>query len=40
MKILDVNINWSIGFSNPPTLCVLIDKIPGSEEFIYNKFGF
>lgn len=39
MKILNANIDWHDSFSNPPTLQILVDKIPCHEDLVYKQKG-
>ena len=38
-KVVDVKVNWSLGWDNNPTLRVLLDREPDPKDFRFEKSG-
>lgn len=38
MKILNLKIDWKIGWANSPDLIIEVDEIPEKEEYLFDKF--
>jgi len=40
MKVLGASVNEHIGYANPPTLELVVDRVSSYDEFVYNTRPF
>lgn len=39
MKVLNISVDWHVGWANNPTIKLLVDKIPHHDELRYSREG-